>query len=329
MIHKKRIGVIRGGPSDEHEVSLLSGSNILDVINDELSHKYDAHDILIGKDGIWNFDGRNTSIEDAINRIDCALLATHGSYGEDGKLQHILEIHGIPFSGSGSVASGIAMNKSLSKKILSSHNINTPRGVEISSDRVRMELPTLIHELYRTVFLPVIVKPNQSGSSVGISIVRNYPEFAAALTDAAKYGDVILIEEYIDGVEATCGVVGDFRGHELYALPVIEIRPMNKFFDYEAKYAGKSLEIVPSSFAHDLKMKIEESARKVHEILGLRHYSRIDFMIHPKKGIFVLEANTLPGFTGESLMPKALRAVGSDVGPFIEHLVGMMEINVR
>jgi D-alanine-D-alanine ligase len=142
-----------------------------------------------------------------------------------------------------------------------------------------------------------------------------------ALTKAAEHGDSILVEEFIPGIEATCGVIEGFRDHELYALPPIEIRPHAGFFDYDAKYQGKSQEIVPATFSESIKKSLEELAGKVHRALGLRHYSRSDFIIHPRRGIYVLEVNTLPGMTDESLLPKALRAVGSDVHELIDHVI--------
>ena len=130
-----------------------------------------------------------------------------------------------------------------------------------------------------------------------------------------------MIEEFIPGIEATCGVIEGFRGEELYALPPIEIRPMTKFFDYEAKHQGMSQEIVPATFQDKFKRAIEGLAKKIHQAFGLRHYSRSDFIIHPRRGIYVLEVNTLPGLTGESLIPKSLRAVGSDTHELVDHLI--------
>ena len=138
--------------------------------------------------------------------------------------------------------------------------------------------------------LPAIVKPASSGSSVGISIVRDEADLMAALIEAAKHGHSILIEELIPGIEATCGVIEGFRGEELYALPPIEIRSKNSFFDYEAKYQGKSEEIVPAKFSEKLKRQIEELSRKIHRALGLRHYSRSDFIIHPRRGDLFLRS---------------------------------------
>jgi D-alanine-D-alanine ligase len=249
--------------------------------------------------------------------------ALHGAYGEDGKVQNILEIHGIPFSGSDSMTSAIGMNKSLSKKVFRAHGIKTPYDRVLSSQSVKENVEDVVKELFRSLILPVIVKPTSAGSSVGTSIVRDYRDLKNALNIASEHGHEILIEEFVPGIEATCGVIEAFRGQDLYALPPIEIRPITigSFFDYEAKYLGKSQEIVPASFSHEIKGKIEELAKKIHNALGLRHYSRSDFIIHPKRGIYALEVNTLPGLTDESLMPKALRAVGSDTHEFVDRVI--------
>lgn len=320
-MYKHTIGVLRGGPSNEYDVSLNSGATVLSALYEKLGHLYQARDILIDKEGKWHMDGVPFSPEDISTKIDVAFNALHGSYGEDGKVQAFLETHGMPFTGSGALASAVGMNKILSKKIFADHGIKSPYWVEVPSESVRSNNDALSKKIFMTFVLPAVVKPASSGSSVGVSIVRTHPELFHALSLAAEHGDSIIIEEYIPGVEATCGVIEGFRGHELYALPPVEIRPHSGFFDYDAKYAGKSQEIVPATFSEALKKDLEALAQRVHLALGLRHYSRSDFIIHPRRGIYVLETNTLPGLTQESLVPKALRAVGSDVHELVEHLI--------
>lgn len=328
-MHKPRIGVLRGGPSSEYDVSLNSGGAVLDALHKRLEHLYQARDILIDKKGSWHLDGVEFAPEDIASKIDVAFNALHGTYGEDGKIQAFLEAHRMPFTGSGSLASAVGMNKILSKKVFASHGIRSPYWVETSSDRVLKENDAVARELFNSFVFPAVVKPVSSGSSVGVSIVRTYEELIAALALAAQHGDTILIEEFIPGIEATCGVIEGFRGHEIYALPPIEIRPHAGFFDYQAKYEGKSQEIVPATFSETIKKSLEELAAKVHRALGLKHYSRSDFIIHPRRGIYVLEVNTLPGLTGESLVPKALRAVGSDLHELIDHLIQLSLKNTR
>ncbi len=319
-----RIGVLRGGPSAEYDISLKTGAAILDALRSTHSDKYEARDIFIDREGVWHSDGRPFAPEDAHARFDVAFNALHGSYGEDGKIQAILEAHGIPFTGSDSLSSAVAMNKLLTKQAMKHHGVKTPFWKEVLSEEVAADPEAAASKLFRSFILPAFVKPTNTGSSVGMAIARDRAELAAALQEAAKHGHSILVEEYIPGIEATCGVIEGFRGEKLYALPPIEIRTENPFFDYEAKYAGgKSEEIVPATFSEKLKNEIMELSRKIHRALGLRHYSRSDFIIHPRRGIYFLEVNTLPGMTEESLMPKALRAVGSSLPEFVGHVVGM------
>jgi len=321
MKHLIRVGVLRGGPSAEYDVSLNSGAQVLSVLQKNVDQRYQARDIVINKQGIWHIDGIVVDPADLHTKIDVAFNALHGSYGEDGKVQAILAAHGIPYTGSDALSSAVGMNKILSKKVFAAHGIKTPYWKEIASQEVRDDADKVAHNLFTTFILPAVIKPVSSGSSVGVSVVRNFADIIPALENAAQHGDLILVEEFIPGIEATCGVIEGFRDQVLYTLPPVEIRPHTGFFDYQAKYEGKSLEIVPATFAESIKKSIEELAGKVHHALGLRHYSRSDFIIHPRRGIYVLEVNTLPGLTSESLMPKSLRAVGSDTHELIDHLI--------
>lgn len=316
-----RVAVMRGGPSNEYDVSMNSGTETLSVLRDHFEDTYKPHDLYIDRTGFWHLDGKPITSADLHGRIDVVFNALHGAYGEDGRVQHILETHGIPFTGSGSLASSLGMNKVLSKRIFMDHGFRTPAGKEVETTDINTHIEDLMHHLYQTFPLPAVVKPVSSGSSVGVSIVRSYRELPAALREAAKHGSSVMIEEYIDGAEATAGVVEGFREQELYALPPIEIRAKTGFFDYDAKYNGQSEEIVPATFSAAIKKDLENLSRAVHKALNLRHYSRTDFIVHPKRGIYVLETNTLPGLTRESLVPKALRAVGSDVPEFVHHVI--------
>jgi D-alanine-D-alanine ligase len=315
-MHRIRVGVLRGGPSNEYEVSLKTGATIL---NNLPAEKYSPREIFIDKNGVWHVEGRPVQPSQALTHVDVVVNALHGYYGEDGKVQHILESHGIPFTGSGSFASAVGMNKQMSKDVYKRHKIKTPQSRTIIlgeniSDKIR--------EVFHSFPPPLVIKPASSGSSVGVSIIKTVKELEPALELAFKYSDTVLIEEFIQGKEATCGVIEDFRDQAYYALPPIEIRPRKgSFFDYEAKYEGKSDEIVPGNFTEAEKKELEKLAIEAHKTLGLRHYSRSDFIIHPRRGIFILETNTLPGLTEESLLPKALNAVGAKLSHFLDHIV--------
>jgi D-alanine-D-alanine ligase len=320
-MHKIRVGILRGGPSSEYQVSLNSGAGVLKALRENYDDRYHPRDIFIDKRGVWHMEGLEVAPHDVLHRVDVVFNALHGTYGEDGKVQHLLESHQIPFTGSGSMGSAVGMNKALTKRLFMDHGIKTPLARLVMSADVRDNLIGVTKEVFGMCMMPAVIKPVSSGSSVGVSIAQTMNQVAEALLLASNEGEEILIEEFISGVEATCGVIEGFRNHGVYALPPIEIRPHTGFFDYSAKYHGKSQEIVPSTFSPEVKRKLEELARTIHSAMGLRHYSRSDFIVHPKRGIYALEVNTLPGLTEESLVPKALKAVGSDLHEFADHII--------
>lgn len=315
-MHTIRVGVLRGGPSDEYDVSLQTGATVLKHIPQS---KYSVRDILIDKQGIWHVAGVPTLPHEALNHVDVVFNALHGYYGEDGKVQHILETHNIPFTGSTSIPSSIGMNKVMSKEVFKNAGIKSPLYKVVTISSLNEDE---IYSLFKTFTLPFIVKPASSGSSVGVSVVKDFESFPLALEKAFQYDDSVLVEEYISGREATCGVIDGYRDHDIYALPPIEIRtPKGHFFDFDLKYKGGIEEIVPGNFTEAEKKELEKVAKEAHKALGLRHYSRSDFIIHPRRGIFILETNTLPGLTESSLIPKALHAVGAPLHHFIDHIL--------
>jgi D-alanine-D-alanine ligase len=321
---KTRIGVVRGGPSSEYEVSLNSGLNVINALKSDPDESFHVVDILLDRNGQWHVDGIPVSLENVHRKVDLIFNALHGEYGEDGKIQHLFEANIIPFTGSGSLASALGMNKLLSKEVFKKHNIKTPYHIFIESSQIVDDPDMIAKKIFSSFVLPAVIKPVSGGSSVGVSVVRNIDEIKSALILASKYSEQVIIEEFISGIEATCGVVEHFRGQSLYALPPVEIRTNNNFFDYKAKYHGESEEIVPATFGDSTKKELEDLAKTVHQIFGLKHYSRTDFIIHPRRGVYVLEVNTLPGLTEQSLLPKSLRAIGSSVSEFVRHVVGLV-----
>lgn len=321
MTHRKRVGVVRGGPSHEYDVSLKTGAAVLEALRHHHAERYHARDIFIDKIGNWHIDGMSTSPQDLTHRIDVAFNALHGNFGEDGKVQKIFEIHGIPFTGSDPFTSAVGMNKALTRNMLKAHGVKIPYGIEIQSDDIRNDIEAIVRKLFHSFLMPAIVKPVSSGSSIGVTKVDYYDGLSNALMMAALHSPSVLVEEFVPGVEATCGVVEGFRGANIYALPPVEIRHDSGFFDFNAKYGGQSKEIVPATFSQHTKRQIESLASHIHQVLGLRHYSRSDFIIHPRRGIYVLEVNTLPGLTNESLLPKSLHAVGSSLPEFVAHVI--------
>ena len=218
----------------------------------------------------------------------------------------------------------MAMAKHLAKETFRRVGLKTPAHVLIEQGEGQEIDTTKSYLLAHSKFaLPYIVKPMSGGSSLGVSIVRNMEELTDALEKAFEKRDSVLIEEFILGVEAAVGVIEGFRGQGLYTLPPIEIRPQSRgIFDYETKYSSEfSSEIVPATFSPSIKKELERLAIAAHSALGLSHYSRSDFIVSPHRGIFILETNSLPGLTDESLVPKALEAVGSSLSEFADHLI--------
>ena len=324
-----KVGVIRGGISGEYEVSLKTGSNVLSHLrSDKLNGIYKPIDIFIDKDGIWHINGKPVSIADVFHSVDVIFNALHGDFGEDGKVQQILDQWKIPYTGSSAFASALGYNKVLAKEQFILLGIKTPNHLVVpkyENDNGEIELCSskISKQIHDKLSPPWIVKPLSGGSSVGMRMCKTYPELIKAFLDGANMETDVLVEELIEGKEATVGVIDNFRNQKVYVLPPTEIRiPKDKsFFDFEAKYTGVSEEICPGNFTNEEKRELEKLAALIHTGLNLDHYSRSDFIIHPKKGIYALEVNTLPGLTDESLIPKMLNAVGSDVPFFIDHII--------
>jgi len=318
---KKRVGVVRGGPSSEYDVSIRSGGTVLKHLPEE---KYIGIDLLITKDGTWHKNGTPTTLEDVQHHVDVVWNALHGYYGEDGKIQRELEQFGIPYTGSGVLPSAIAMNKALAKERVTSLGIKTPRWIVIGEDE---SLEDGVFRAFRTVGFPAFVKPASGGSSVATRLAKNYRELEDAVEEASAYGD-ILIEEYIKGVEATVCVIDASADGEVHVLHPIEIIPTggNEFFNFDAKYTGTSEEIYPGRFSAEESALLRELSARIHKGLGLRHYSRSDFIVSPR-GVYFLEANSLPGMTAESLLPKAVAGEGITLAEFIDHVLTMATVN--
>jgi D-alanine-D-alanine ligase len=315
---RRHVAVLRGGPSEEYEVSLKSGARVLEALRET---DYITTDITITKGGEWLIGGRVKRPTDALAAIDVVFIALHGAYGEDGTVQRLIERLGIPYTGSTSYASAIAMNKAITKHHLAEHPIMMPKHMRLSREEIRSYRASAesIQELFGTEY---VVKPVRGGSSIGTHFATGTDELAIALERALSVYDEVLVEERISGREVTVGVVENFRNEHVYTFPVIEIVPPASatFFDYNAKYSGQSEEICPGRFSYEESKRILEAARTVHGALGLRHYSRSDFIV--KDGIpYFLEVNTLPGITNESLIIKGIDAVGASYTQFIEHLL--------
>ncbi len=318
---KIKVGVLRGGPSAEYEISLLTGENVLKHLPRE---KYEVHDLLWTKDGILHQNGIPKAHEKIFGNIDVIFNALHGEYGEDGRVQQIFEASHIPYTGSGILASAVTMKKILAREIFERSGLKIPRGIIVSKED---DLEKKAHEIAKTLSPWWVIKPASRGSSVGVTIAKSLPAILSGLRKALEYDPKALAEEYISGREATVGVLENFRDERYYALPVIEIcPPPGRFFDYEVKYNGKTQEICPGRFDRETSEKLKEFAILAHQALGCRHYSRSDFIVSSAgrlRDIFILENNTLPGLTSESLLPKAAEAIGLSFPRLLDHFVSL------
>jgi D-alanine-D-alanine ligase len=313
-----RVAVLRGGLSDEYKVSLRTGSTVLENIDRTL---FDPIDIIITKGGEWLLCGKAQLPERILHSVDAVLNALHGTYGEDGTIQRLLDRYGVPYTGSKALSSNIAMNKILAKSFLRNTEVKMPRHVHVTRDSLS-EVGRIAEKITDMFGPQYIIKPVASGSSVGTFVVKNPLLLQQAIADALSRFEEIMVEAKVSGREATCGVIERYRGERLYALPPIEIIIPSRadFFDSAAKYDSSTEEICPARFESSIKNEIERIAKLIHTTLGLSQYSRSDFIV-ADDGIYFLEVNTLPGLTKESLFPKAINAVGGTYKDFITHLI--------
>jgi len=303
---KKKIilALLSGGNSPEREVSINSGKQVYEALDKD---KYD----------IVQYDPKTDLarlVTDA-RRIDVALIILHGPNGEDGTIQGLLDLLDIPYQGSGVLGSAVTMDKIAAKHLYAQFGIPTP------SDLITKKGDTLdAGDCVDRIGLPLVAKPVSCGSSVGMSIVRSKDLLEDAIEKALAHDDTVMLEEYIEGIELTVGVIGNAN---LEALPVIEIVPneAHDFFDYEAKYtAGVTQEICPARIDDRMTEKAQTLAKLAHRALFCKGYSRTD-MILRKKEIFVLETNTIPGMTATSLLPQAAAAAGISFSQLLDRLI--------
>ncbi len=333
-----KIAVLMGGVSEEREVSLQSGIQVVDALRaagHEALALDTSHGVLSPEEeealrgsgikepappslsldllvtGDTGFLVRNPELADA----DLVFPALHGGSGEDGTLQTLLELAGVPFVGSGRVGCALAMDKDLSKRLLRDAKVPTPRWFLA---RGREEGMAILDEVERELGLPLIVKPASGGSTLGLTLVHRKGELPGALDLSLAYEEAVLFEAYVRGREVTVGIVGE------EALPVGEILPEHELFDYECKYKpGMAREIFPAPLSDETARKIQIEALKAHRALNLRDFSRVDFILDQEDTPWCLEANALPGLTANSLLPKAAAAAGLQFPEFCHRLAEM------
>ena len=312
------MGVLRGGVSNEYDVSLKTGAAVLK----NLPNHYTSKDVLITRGGDWHLDGVLLPPHRIFRQLDVIWNALHGRYGEDGQVQKLMDHFGVIYTGSGVFGSMLGMNKEHTKGELIKHDIKMAASLTYDSDLD--DIDDFRQSVFRMMPPPWVIKPVNSGSSVGVTLAYTIDDLVWGLEKALFHSARVIVEEYIRGREATCGVIDDFRGEPYYPLPPVQIiKPKaRQFFDYTCKYDGTSQEICPGHFKKEERDEIERIAALAHRALGLRHYSRSDMIVSPR-GVYFLEINSLPGLTEESLLPKALEAVGCSYSHFLDHVINL------
>jgi D-alanine-D-alanine ligase len=309
MAEEKNIAVLMGGISPERKISLQSGKAVANALE-----KTDSHviKIVVNDDLVSELDNY---------KIDVAFVALHGHFGEDGGIQEVLESKDIPYTGSGVSASRLTMDKVKSKEIFIKNNIPTPDYFAVSTTQSMSEIVKSVKKLK----LPVVTKPVSNGSSIGISIIREYDELPDGIKHTGSQSTEALIEKYIGGRELTVSILDD------KALPVIEIKTSTGFYDYDAKYNSKNTQYIilesaeessECTLSHAVYDRVQELAIRAHNSLGCCTFSRVDMILGNDGEIYILEANTIPGFTERSLLPKAAAAANISFTELCSIIVG-------
>ena len=296
----KRVGVLMGGWGEEREISLKTGEAVVAAL------EFRGHAVSRAFAG----PGLDRALRSA--ELDVAFIALHGRMGEDGKVQGLLELMGLPYTGSGVLASALAMNKPMAKQLFRLHNLPTPYGYRVGRADVARAL-----ELHGDLGFPCVVKPSCGGSSVGLSVVRSPEQLGAALALACRFGGEALVERMAHGREVTVGIVGD------EVLGTCEISTPREGFDYDAKYKGGARHHLPARLSSTRLANVETLALAAYRALGCRGLGRVDLICSENENDVVLEVNTLPGLTPMSLLPKIAAQKGMDFPTLVERVLAL------
>ncbi len=291
------VAVVLGGPSSEAEISRVTGAAIANALREK---GYNAQEVEL----------EPANLIPTLEKMDAKVVfnAVHGMYGEDGRLQSILEAAGIPYTGCGVLASAVAMDKAATKRFLQSANISTPRCLIINC-RDAKNLDAVEAKVLEQFSIPVVIKAATQGSSIGVHIVKDAKDVKAALEDCFKYSADVLVEECIKGKELTVAMMED--GDEIRCLPVIWIAPHSGAYDFHSKYTKGATDYhCPAPLSEEVTAHVQKLALATYKVLGLSGVARVDVMLDENNQGYVLEANTIPGMTATSLVPKAAAAVG-------------------
>lgn len=336
IMKKIKIGIIYGGKSTEHEVSVISANSVINNLNKD---KYEIYNIFIDKSNKWyeKNNGEDKKIENInsfLKNLDVVFPVLHGLYGEDGTIQGMLELLGIPYVGCKVLASSIAMDKVYTKIIFDRAGIKQANYVYIKKIKNKyiyidknfneeiLELEDICKRVESKIDYPMFVKPSNSGSSVGINKAKNTDELKKYIEYAAQFDDKILIEEFIKGKEVECSVLGN---EEVKVSCLGEIKPSEEFYSYNAKYNDKESKlIIPANISKELTERARDLAIKAFKAIGGKGFSRVDFFINDETNeIFINEINTIPGFTEISMYPKLWEASGLKYSELLDKLINL------
>lgn len=315
----KRIGLFCGGFSSEFNISILSAT----TIQENFPKEFEIVKIIVSKENwlvefegeLVPFDLNNGSFtyQGVHHKIDAGIVYIHGNPGENGKIQALLDMQNIPYVNAGPLASSLSFDKWYCNQFLRAFHIPVAKSIFLTHINEKSQ-----DEIIASLGLPIFVKPSDSGSSYGISKVKEASELHPALMNAFKEGKTVVLESFLDGIEVTCGVYQTKKG--LVALPLTEIASENEFFDYDAKYNGKSQEITPARVSEDITLQVQDQAKKIYQLLQLRSIARIDFMI-VQNVPHVIEVNTTPGFSPASIVPQMLTCANVKIEDFWREIV--------
>ncbi|MBU0545667.1 D-alanine--D-alanine ligase [Patescibacteria group bacterium] len=329
MKKKMKIGVLVGGPSSERAVSLITGKAIFDNLNRK---KYLPSLIEMGKDSSFNLIIKKGKKKlDFLNkdrkRFDLIFIALHGTPGEDGTVQGMLEMLGIPYTGSETMSSAISMNKVFSAQIYHANDLPSPVFVNFKKNGWKEYKDKILQDVSEKVGYPAVIKPVDQGSAVGVSIVRNEEELVKFVDKTIKKFTWLMIQEFINGQEATCGII-EKESQILPFPPTRIVANLGEFYDYKSKYSkGGSTHICPADFSEEINTKIQNLAISAHRVLGCRGMSRTDIFVSNKKDaqgakkLYIIETNTIPGMTPTSLFPEAAGKIGIDFGEMLDLII--------
>jgi len=311
----KLIAVLHGGESSEHDVSVNSGKGVLAALNPE---QYTGLPVFISKQGRWTIgDAPECDAFDALPAlrdagVDCVFVALHGGFGEDGRIQGMFDVLGLPYTGSGAAACALAMDKVRCKAVVSQQGVRCAGHLALDLHTWKADSDAVTQAVSEGVQFPCIVKSAHGGSSLGLEVAETVFEFAEKVERVLRHDPQVMVEQYVSGREVTCGVLDAEASFQIRPLPITEIVPKNKgrFWDYEAKYTpGATEEITPADLQPELASEVMDIAAHVHEIVGCRGWSRSDFILTDDGPVW-LEVNTVPGLTETSLYPQAAAAAG-------------------